>query len=256
MLRVRVQVRVLLSISHFCNDCPQNQLAIAKATGIPPLIQWLSGSLDTRAAFSADAQCEAAHALLSVAANNSPLQAIIAKSEAIPALIELVSKGSLRTQEYAARALWHLASSSEIVTAIADLKGMAPLVAMLSLDDQRAQELAAVVVSRLTRSHAQAIAEAGGIVPLVSLTRAASSTPAAQQHAASAIADIGMIPAHRDMIAFESQGIPALVGAEPGRQPECAPATVARDCPKSMLSPWGHFSFQLLLQPQHQDQRQ
>ena len=202
-------VRVLSAFASLCHENAHNQLAIARAGGIPLVVTWLSGSLDGRPPLSADAQREAAHALFAIATNNAPLQAQIARSEGIPPLIGLVRNGDLQTQDFAARALWHLAGSGESVSAIAELGGMEALVQMLAVDDTHAQELGAVVVSRLTRSHADKVAEAGGILPLVHLIKRGS--PAAQQHAASALADVGRLPPYRDAIAFEAHGIAPLV---------------------------------------------
>ena len=244
-------VRVLLAVAQLCKGCAQNQLAIAKAGGIPPLINWLSGCLDSRSAFSADAQREAAHALLEVCACNAPLQAVrrraataphspcqpsrdrrvtppvlcacclllpgiclnsqvVAKSEeGIPALIGLVRKGDERAKGYAARTLWHLAGNSESVASIVALGGIGPLVAMLTLEETHAQELAAVVVARLTRSHPDTIASSGGIAPLVNLIR--FGTPVAALHACSALADMAKLPAHRDAISFDANAIKPLV---------------------------------------------
>ena len=201
--------RLLTGISILCNSSPANQFAMAKAGGIAPLISWLSGSLDSRQACNEDAQREAARAVLAVAANNASLQTTIVKSDGIQPLISLVSKGNLQAQEYAARTLWHLASSHESVSAIAEHGGMRPLVAMLAVEDSHAQELAAVVVSRLGKSHAVELAQVGAITPLVRLVRLGK--PAAQQHAACALAEIAVFPEHRDAIAFEAGGIPPLV---------------------------------------------
>ena len=98
--------RVLITLSSFTQDSSANQVAIAKAGGIPPLITWLGNA-------SEDAQREAAAALLSLATDNATTQVLIAKSNGIPPLIQLVSKGTPEAQESAARALWHLASSAE-----------------------------------------------------------------------------------------------------------------------------------------------
>ena len=73
------------------------------------------------------------------------------------------------------------------------------------------QELAAVVIARLSRSNpnvALTVAEAGGIAPLVNLVRNGST--AAQQQAAGALAEVGLAPANRDAIA-EAGGIEPLV---------------------------------------------
>ena len=86
---------------------------------------------------------------------------------------------------------------------------MPKLVQMLTQQDAHAQELAAVVVSRLAHFRAETVASAGGIGPLVALL--STGTSAAQQHAASALADIAAIPAHRDVLAFEAAGVAPLV---------------------------------------------
>ena len=85
-------VRVLSSVSKMTNGNSANQMAIAKAGGVPPLIMWLTGGFDSGAKGNAnvDAQCEAALALLSMATGNEPLQGLIARSNGIPPLIELV----------------------------------------------------------------------------------------------------------------------------------------------------------------------
>ena len=67
----------------------------------------------------------------------------------IPPLVQLVSYGSIEAQESAARALWHLASSNEAKEAIAESGGIGPLVSMLSVEDERSQEIATVPISRL-----------------------------------------------------------------------------------------------------------
>ena len=93
-------VRVLSAIARLGADSAANQMALAKAGGIGPLIVWLAGTLDgaTGRNYNADAQCQAVFALLSLATNNATLQALIAKSNGIPPLIDLVAEGSTRTQ--------------------------------------------------------------------------------------------------------------------------------------------------------------
>ena len=203
-------VRVLVCVSMFADDNHSNQLALAKAGAVPNLIMWLSGGFDARN-INVDAQREAARALLSLATNNFILQENIAKSGGIQPLIELISKATLDTKEYATRTLWHLAGNSEVGVIIAQAGGLTPLVEMLSNDDTHLQELAVVVVGRLSRSNPNvslAVAQAGGVSPLVSLLEKGST--AAQQQAAAALAEVGLAPANRDAIA-EAGGIPMLV---------------------------------------------
>ena len=206
-------VRLLSSVSKLCNTSVANQIAVAKAGGVPAVIMWLAGTFDVGAkgSVNAEAQCEAAQALLAMATGNDPLQGLIVRSNGIPPLIELVgTSSSLATQAAAVRSLWHLSGTSENGTAIATSGGIPPLCSMLSSQDVHAQELAAVVISRLLKSNPSTsiiVAEVGGIVPLVSLLRTGS--PLGQQQAVLAIAEVGLVPKNRPIIA-EAGGIQCL----------------------------------------------
>ena len=220
-------VRVLRAVGMVCDEgaYPANQLALAKAGGLPSLIAWLSGSADARwLGGNPDAQREAAHAVLSMVVNNATLQAAIVQLDAIPPLIELLIKAEQQAQAYAARTLFHLAATLEGVEAIEAAGGVAPLVQLLSSEHPLLVDVGAVVISRLTTFSAHAVAVAGGIAPLMKLISMGSH--AAQQHAASALADIGSVPAHRDAIAFGAEGsIQALVhllGSHVAGTPEVA----------------------------------
>ena len=203
--------RVLRAISDMCMDNVANQIAIAKASGIQPLITWMSGGLD-KFGFSAEAQREAARAVLSVSSNNPTTQQLVAKFGGIPQLIELVRQSSKETQELAARVLWHIASNQEHKMLIAEGGGIKPLVTMLSVDDVHSQELAAVVISRLARRSnevSSAVAEVDGIPPLIKLIRE-NRSPTAQLQAATAIAEVSSVPDNRDLVC-SAGGIGPLV---------------------------------------------
>ena len=64
---------------------------------------------------------------------------LITRSNGIPPLIELLSKGNMATHAAAARTLWHLAGNSTAGEAIAAASGMQPLCSMLSSEDVHAQ---------------------------------------------------------------------------------------------------------------------
>ena len=194
-------VRVLSAISEMTTDNVPNQNAIAKAGGISYLITWLSGGLDSHS-FSAEAQKEAARAVLAMAGNNPQTQVLIVKHNGIPPLIELIAKTKNETQEYAARALWHCAGNNESKVIIAESGGIPPLVSMLSVEDTHAQEISTVVLARLANSNATvsvAIAECGGIAPLVRLLKL--GTPVAQVQAAAALVEVSAVPENRDKVA-------------------------------------------------------
>ena len=230
-------VRVLKAIAILAADSSANQTALAKAGGIPPLITWLSGTLDSASAqhgastpahvgrgFNEEAQREAVCALLSIATSNTSLQALIARSGGIPPLIHLVAKsGSLQTQEYAASSLWHLAGNAEVGAIIADAGGIVPIIMMLNVDSVHAQELAAVIIARLARSQPlvvpRTVAQVGGIVPLVRMLQIGSST--AQQQAAAALAEVCRVGENRALVA-DAEGIAPLVALLSSPEPATA----------------------------------
>ena len=203
--------RTLSSISKLCSGSNANQLAMAKAGCVPSIIMWLSGGIDNNNTQpNYDAQREAANALLDLATNNEPLQGLIVRSHGIPPLIDLVNSNSLATQGAAVRTLWHLASSNESGITIVEAGAMQPLCAMLTSDSVDAQELAAIGISRLLKCDPMVsltVAKVGGIVPLVKLLR--DGSPTGQQQAVCALAEVGITPANRPLIA-EAGGIPRL----------------------------------------------
>ena len=103
---------------------------------------------------------------------------------------------------------------------------------MLSAEEAHSQELAAVVLARLSRQNAIVqvkISEAGGIEPLVRLIREGPSN-IAQLQAAAAIAEVAHVPATRDAIA-EAGGIEPLVtclSSTVAGTPETAALALAR----------------------------
>ena len=129
--------------------------------------------------------------------------------------------------------LAHLtADSTANVESIAVHGGIKPLVSMLAVEEVHSQELAAVVISRLSRANATvslAIADAGGIVPLVRLIRQGNSD-VAQLQAAAALAEVAHVPDTRDKIA-EAGGIAPLVkclSSTVSGTPETAALALAR----------------------------
>ena len=101
----------------------------------------------------------------------------IAKAVGIPPLIALVRKSSPQAQDYAARAIWHLATQQDNQTTIADSGGIKPFVAMLSCEGENmrdAAELSAVNLARLARmtpetSVRESYSQSAPFIPLISL---------------------------------------------------------------------------------------
>jgi vacuolar protein 8 len=211
-------VRLLKAVARMCHGSNSNQAAIAKAGGVPTLIMWLSGGFsDGKTGGNLEAQAAAADALLSMVSNNDPLQALIARSNGIQPLIELLTSGNAVTQVGVSRLLWHLSGNLESASAVVACGGVQPLCAMLGSGEPRAQELAATVILRLLKAPDRAVCtqvstmvtEQGGVLALVKLL--CNGSPAGQQQATCVIAEIAQSPWSRAAIATAG-GIEALVG--------------------------------------------
>ena len=207
-------VRVLSTCSAFASDSTANQIAITKTGGVAPLISWLE--MDTPQPGTPDAQASAAQALLCLVIDNAMTQVAIAKGGGIAPLIALVKSSSAQAQNYAARALWHLATVQENQLMIAEQGGIRPLVAMLASEGkglEDAAELAASVLVRLGRNAVTVetlatIADKGAIVPLVKLLK--DGSPGAQLQSAAVLAELALLPRNRDVVA-SAGGIQALI---------------------------------------------
>lgn len=201
-------VRVLMAVSSFAQDSSNNQVALAKAGGIQPLIVWL-------ATMAEEAQREAAAAMLALATDNATTQVLISKSNAIPSIIRLVNRSSPEAQELSARTIWHLASVTDNHSMIVESGAISPLVGMLSADSLRAPEIAAIIMVRLARFNpnvSSIIADMGGIVPLIKLiaNTSADASAGAQLQASALLAELALIPKNRDPIT-NANGIEPLV---------------------------------------------
>ena len=91
--------------------------------------------------------------MLCLATDNATTQLLIAKSDGIPPLVQLVKRSNPEAQDAAARALWHLASQPEPREMIVSERGIEPLIGMLAAEGETAPELAAIILVRLARSN-------------------------------------------------------------------------------------------------------
>ncbi len=124
---------------------------------MPTLIMWLSGGFsDGKTGGNLEARAAAADALLSMVSNNDPLQALIARSNGIQPLIELLTSGAAVTQVDVSRIFGTFPATSRarpqwsrVATCSGDVQ---PLCATLGSGEPRAQELAATVILRLLKA--------------------------------------------------------------------------------------------------------
>ena len=183
-------------------DCLPPQVALAKIGGIPLLVQWLAGP-------AINVQAQAAQALLCTVIENPMTQVLVAKCQGIAPLIKLIQRSSPQAQDCAARAMFHIASIVDNQTLIADAGAIKPFVQMIignekltPKENETPQELAAINLVRLTRGTpaiSEAIAERGGIKPLVRLLNEGS--PGAIYWACACLAELALVPKNRDLIA-------------------------------------------------------
>ena len=169
-----------------------NRVAIARTGGIAPLVEL------TRSG-SAVAKEKAAGALWNLAVN-ADNKVAIARAGGIAPLVELTRSGSAMAKEHAAAALWNLAVNADNSVAIGQAGGIAPLVQLTLSGSAVAKQNAAAALWTLAlnddnkvaiaqaggnANDQAAIAQAGGIVTLVELTR--SGGAAAKEQAAGAL---------------------------------------------------------------------
>ena len=212
-LAPNVASRILAGISTMCgHKCSDgrlvdehraNQLAMSKVGAVTVVITWLGHEDDK-------VQTEATRALLAIAINNYTTQVQIAKVEGLRGLIAIINHGCVEAQEFAAQALWHLASDKTIQKRIAGEKGVAALVCMLQDSGERGAELAALALVRLAQGNpavSVTVADAGGILPLVNLLGLGGE---AAKQAAAAIAELSLVAINRVAIT-SAGGIPPLI---------------------------------------------
>ena len=102
-----------------------NQLALADAGSIPPLVAMLGSP-------SSEMQANAAGALSGLSHENPENQAAVARTGAIAPLCSLVREGAANVKEQSAAALWSLSSDNAPNKAtVAKLGGIEPLVGLL-----------------------------------------------------------------------------------------------------------------------------
>jgi len=162
----------------------ENQVAIAKAGGIAPLVALLASESGTT-------QQYAAAALQSLARDHTENQIALTKAGAIAPLVDILGSDSADTQEHAVGALLSLASH-DVNSRNAVVK---KLIAVLDLRSATAQMNAAealAVLAARSEENRKAITAANAIEPLVRLLgdgrRVRANTP--QERAAAVLADL------------------------------------------------------------------
>ena len=205
-----------------------NQTVVAEAGGVQPLITQLA---DDRIFIKE----EAAAALAKLAYRNEETRASITKCGGVRPLIALLQlegdEGDIVRQN-GANALANLATDTNARDEIVVAAGIRPLVLVLDDEHHNTKKYAARALARLSKDHAttqSAVAEAGAIVPLVTLLEGKCG-PEAQEEAAGALFALADHDGNRVAIT-ESGGISWLVqllGCDNARAREHAEGALVR----------------------------
>ena len=135
-----------------------NQVAIAEAGGIPPLVELLRDG-------SAEAKYQAASALGEVQCNNNANRVLIVEASGIPPLVDLLRDGSAQAKLKAARAahdLTYYGNAANRVL-IVEAGGIPPLVELLRDGIAYAKSAAAWTLRYLADNDANAVAIAAAV---------------------------------------------------------------------------------------------
>jgi len=184
--------RAAFMLRIFASEHAENQVAIAEAGAIAPLVQMLTDRRPTL-------REEAVRALWNLARNNKRInsenQAAIGRAGAIPPLIRLLGDEEPRVRVVAAALLNDLATDNvENQVAITESGAIEPLVRILKTDEAPALVMAASLLKSLATNNGDrkvSVALVAAVRPLVALLRA--DTLLAQEQATSTL---GALAAH------------------------------------------------------------
>lgn len=203
--------RAAFMLRHFAAEHGENQIAIAKAGAIEPLVQLLEDSAE-------GLREEAVRALWNLARNNKEInvrnQVALRNAGAILPLVRLLEDEVPRVRVVTVAVLNDLALDNQVnQIAIAHAGAIAPLVRMLS-DGREAPALvmAASLLQSLAKSGMDsqvAAALSGSVIPLVELLKA--DTNLAQEQAASSLGTLASYSQDIQVAIGRAGAIPPLV---------------------------------------------
>ena len=224
---------------------PDNQVKIAEAGDIPPLVN-LVGDL-----CASSEEREFAAEVLAYLARNAENKVSIASAGVIDLLVALVRDGGTAGErQYAAAALGNLAhNNADNQVKIASADGIPPLVALArdggTVGERKFATGALGVLAFSNAANQVAIASAGGIPPLVALARDGGTT-GEREEAAAALAMLAANNANNQVEITSAGGIPPLVKmvcdggtAEEREAAAWALAMLARTAPVTIASAGG-----------------
>ena len=197
LANAKLQKKIASAIWSMAFENTENQMAIANAGGIPPLIALLEGHPEVHK--------DVAGAIWALASNKDN-QRTISKEGGIAPLVELLKNGSRDAQETAAGALHALAETADNRVSIAKAGGIPLLVALFDGGSQQATEQAAGALRTL--AHANPANQLSIANELVAMLK--NGSPQAQEHVTELLRNLAQDPENRTAIA-KAGAVPELV---------------------------------------------
>ncbi|CAN0863858.1 U-box domain-containing protein 4 [Linum grandiflorum] len=150
---------------------------------------------------SIDTQREATEQLRLLAKHNMDNRIVIANSEAITLLVNLLRSTDMKIQENAVTALLNLSINDNNKTAIADAEAIEPLIYVLETTDTTVQENAVTALLNLSINNANktAIVEAEAIAPLIHVLETGS--PEGKENSAATLFSLSIVDENKARIA-------------------------------------------------------
>ena len=197
LVLAKMQKEIASAIWSMADNNPENQIAIAQAGGIPPLIALLEGHPEVHR--------DVAGALWSLAKDSDNQRAIADEGGIVP-LVGLLKTGSQDAQETVAGSLFALAETSENRVSIAAAGGIPPLVDLFDGGTDEAKEQAAGALQTLVINNMpNQLAVAQDLVRMIK-----EGSLLAQEHVTTLFHGLARDPDNRGAIA-KAGAVPELV---------------------------------------------
>ncbi|XP_051118045.1 U-box domain-containing protein 15 [Andrographis paniculata] len=154
--------KAVTTIRLLSKESPENRTLIANVGGIRPLLRLLSYR-------DSSIQEQSVTAILNLSIDKTNKQLISKEDVALPAIIEILRKGTVGAKENSAAALFSLSMINENKTRIGELNGIPPLVDLLKTGTARGKKDAMTALFNLclSPSNKDGAIEAGIVPPLL-----------------------------------------------------------------------------------------
>eukprot|EP00117_Sycon_ciliatum_P047488 scpid3152/ scgid33921/ Ankyrin and armadillo repeat-containing protein len=157
-----------------CTGCPSNQLALVEAGGTVPLLNLVQYEEHV------DVQTSAASAIRSVALNNDSTQQAVRDAGGVEPLKRLMKNRNIEVKVFAATAVWAVAGRKLMFRQlVASQIGIDQLITLCELQNEALEIVGTEALCSLAhgaKANQEAIAAAGGVLPVVRLLRSIANS--------------------------------------------------------------------------------